>query len=223
MTGNVERKTSGEFGTDVSCTGCVIPECLGCSLLVNELLRKSTEPSSSGNFWARYAALFAQTTAWWWRFYTCVENAVAGTEFRLVGNFQQNNMWVMLSVWCLKCCSVMEALLMQHQRRCTVVSAGGMAWEGGLAGKCCWTTVPVTPKLGRPYTTRRGYEMHISEQQNTILTKCTKMTEETHRRHGMNGNDSGAPAAVTTIKEECPNRNSHRQGGRLKFFKGNER
>lgn len=47
------------------------------------------------------------------------------------------------------------------------------------------------------------------------------MTEETHRRYGMNGNDSGA-AATATVKEECP-RNSYGQGGRLKFFKGNAR
>lgn len=49
------------------------------------------------------------------------------------------------------------------------------------------------------------------------------MTEETHRRYGMNGNDCAGAATTTaaaaTIKEECP-RNSYGQGGRLKFFKG---
>ncbi|XP_063905288.1 uncharacterized protein LOC135124273 isoform X2 [Zophobas morio] len=57
--------------------------------------------------------------------------------------------------------------------------------------------------------------MHISETRqssNTILTKCSKMTEEKHKRHGMNGNADGA------IKEE-PLKNNYVQGGRLKFFK----
>lgn len=60
-----------------------------------------------------------------------------------------------------------------------------------------------------------GYEMHISEYQkspNTILTKCAKMTEESCRRHGMNGNADGG-------KEDCP-RTTCTQGGRLKFYKG---
>ncbi|CAH1116821.1 unnamed protein product [Phaedon cochleariae] len=57
--------------------------------------------------------------------------------------------------------------------------------------------------------------MHISEFQpssNTILTKCSKMTEEGHRLHGMNGN------ADRNIKEEC-HKTNYGQGGRLKFFK----
>ncbi|XP_023014688.1 transcriptional corepressor hairless [Leptinotarsa decemlineata] len=57
--------------------------------------------------------------------------------------------------------------------------------------------------------------MHISEFQlssNTILTKCSKMTEEGHRVHGMNGN------ADRNIKEEC-HKTNYGQGGRLKFFK----
>ncbi|KAJ8942629.1 hypothetical protein NQ318_013342 [Aromia moschata] len=57
--------------------------------------------------------------------------------------------------------------------------------------------------------------MHISEfqpPQNTILTKCSKMTEEGHRLHGMNGN------ADRNIKEEC-HKTNYGQGGRLKFFK----
>lgn len=57
--------------------------------------------------------------------------------------------------------------------------------------------------------------MHISEPQpspNNILTKCSKMTEEGHRRHGING-------SVDRIsKEECHKAN-YAQGGRLKFFK----
>lgn len=57
--------------------------------------------------------------------------------------------------------------------------------------------------------------MHISESQlpSNILTKCSKMTEEGHRLHGMNGN------ADRNIKEECQKTN-YGQGGRLKFFKG---
>ncbi|XP_008195936.1 uncharacterized protein H isoform X1 [Tribolium castaneum] len=57
--------------------------------------------------------------------------------------------------------------------------------------------------------------MHISESRqssNTILTKCSKMTEEKHKRHGMNGNADGV------IKDEPP-KTSYVQGGRLKFFK----
>lgn len=60
------------------------------------------------------------------------------------------------------------------------------------------------------------YEMHISEcgqPSNIILTKCSKMTEERHSRHGMNGNGDGG------LKEDSPKTN-HAQGGRLKFFKG---
>lgn len=75
----------------------------------------------------------------------------------------------------------------------------------------------MTPKGRLPYGTL--YEMHISDiaTTNPILTKCTKMTEEGRKRHGMNGNtDGGAPV----IKEEAP-RNTYGQGGRLKFFKGN--
>lgn len=59
------------------------------------------------------------------------------------------------------------------------------------------------------------YEMHISVPQtspNNILTKCSKMTEESHRRHGMNG-------SVDRISKECHKPN-YGQGGRLKFFKG---
>ncbi|KAF7284919.1 hypothetical protein GWI33_017399 [Rhynchophorus ferrugineus] len=58
--------------------------------------------------------------------------------------------------------------------------------------------------------------MHISEPQTSpntiILTKCSKMTEEGHRRYGMNGNVDRIP------KEECHKPN-YGQGGRLKFFK----
>jgi len=60
------------------------------------------------------------------------------------------------------------------------------------------------------------YEMHISDPQpppNNILTKCAKMTEENHRRHGMNGN-------VDKNSKEC-HKSNYGQGGRLKFFKGN--
>lgn len=39
------------------------------------------------------------------------------------------------------------------------------------------------------------------------------MTEEKHKRHGMNGNADGV------IKDETP-KNNYLQGGRLKFFKG---
>lgn len=57
--------------------------------------------------------------------------------------------------------------------------------------------------------------MHISEpqpSQTNILTKCSKMTEEGHRRHGING-------SVDRIsKEEC-HKTNYGQGGRLKFFK----
>ncbi|XP_072386007.1 uncharacterized protein H isoform X1 [Diabrotica undecimpunctata] len=56
--------------------------------------------------------------------------------------------------------------------------------------------------------------MHISEIQHpstTILTKCTKMSEEGHK-FGMNGN------ADRNIKEEC-HKTNYGQGGRLKFFK----
>ncbi|CAG9766265.1 unnamed protein product [Ceutorhynchus assimilis] len=57
--------------------------------------------------------------------------------------------------------------------------------------------------------------MHISDHQtsteNNILTKCSKMTEENHRRHGMNG-------SVDRIPKECHKPN-YGQGGRLKFFK----
>lgn len=58
------------------------------------------------------------------------------------------------------------------------------------------------------------YEMHISDPQpppNNILTKCAKMTEENHRRHGMNGN-------VDKNSKEC-HKSNYGQGGRLKFFK----
>ncbi|XP_050294573.1 uncharacterized protein LOC126734840 isoform X2 [Anthonomus grandis grandis] len=53
--------------------------------------------------------------------------------------------------------------------------------------------------------------MHISKVQNTILTKCTNMSEESHRRYGMNG-------AAERIPKECHKPN-YGQGGRLKFFK----
>jgi hypothetical protein len=59
--------------------------------------------------------------------------------------------------------------------------------------------------------------MHISDSRqssNTILTKCSKMTEEKHKRHGMNGNADGH------VKDE-PLKTNYVQGGRLKFFKGN--
>lgn len=64
------------------------------------------------------------------------------------------------------------------------------------------------------------YEMRIADSQeasNINWTKCSKMTEEGHRRHGMNGNTDGGAVAP---KEECP-RSAYNQGGRLKFFKGN--
>lgn len=68
-----------------------------------------------------------------------------------------------------------------------------------------------------PYGIR--YEMYIADLQpynRTILTKCSKMTEEGHnRRHGMNGNAVDG----SFIKEECSKTN-YVQGGRLKFFKG---
>lgn len=57
--------------------------------------------------------------------------------------------------------------------------------------------------------------MHISKYQLPLpnnLTKCSKMTEEGHQLHGMNGNTDGK------IKD-C-NKSNNRQGGRLKFFKG---
>lgn len=41
------------------------------------------------------------------------------------------------------------------------------------------------------------------------------MTEEKHKRHGMNG----TTAADGVIKEEAP-KSGYVQGGRLKFFKG---
>uniref|UniRef100_A0AAR5P6I2 Protein hairless n=1 Tax=Dendroctonus ponderosae TaxID=77166 RepID=A0AAR5P6I2_DENPD len=55
--------------------------------------------------------------------------------------------------------------------------------------------------------------MHIPDLQTSpnILTKCSKMTEESHRRHGMNG-------SVDRISKECHKAN-YGQGGRLKFFK----
>ncbi|KAL1513613.1 hypothetical protein ABEB36_003004 [Hypothenemus hampei] len=56
--------------------------------------------------------------------------------------------------------------------------------------------------------------MHISDVQtspNNILTKCSKMTEESHRRHGMNG-------SVDRNSKEC-HKSNYGQGGRLKFFK----
>ncbi|KAF2900800.1 hypothetical protein ILUMI_05400 [Ignelater luminosus] len=62
------------------------------------------------------------------------------------------------------------------------------------------------------------YEMRIADSQeasNINWTKCSKMTEEGHRRHGMNGNTDGGAVAP---KEECP-RSAYSQGGRLKFFK----
>lgn len=40
------------------------------------------------------------------------------------------------------------------------------------------------------------------------------MTEEKHKRHGMNGNADGH------VKDE-PLKTNYVQGGRLKFFKGN--
>ncbi|CAH1099623.1 unnamed protein product [Psylliodes chrysocephalus] len=57
--------------------------------------------------------------------------------------------------------------------------------------------------------------MHISSEiqhpSTTILTKCTKMSEEGHK-FGMNGN------VDRNIKEEC-HKTNYGQGGRLKFFK----
>ncbi|XP_066139176.1 protein hairless isoform X1 [Euwallacea fornicatus] len=56
--------------------------------------------------------------------------------------------------------------------------------------------------------------MHISDSQSSptnILTKCVKMTEESHRRYGMNG-------SVDRNSKECHKPN-YGQGGRLKFFK----
>lgn len=59
--------------------------------------------------------------------------------------------------------------------------------------------------------------MHISEPHTApnsahILTKCSKMTEEGHKRHGMNGN-------VDRISKEQGHKTNYGQGGRLKFFK----
>lgn len=56
--------------------------------------------------------------------------------------------------------------------------------------------------------------MRISESQvpSNIATKCSKMSEEVHRLHGVNGN-------VDRNIKECQKPN-YGQGGRLKFFKG---
>lgn len=56
-------------------------KCLECSLMVNELFTKSTEPSSSRNFWPRYAA----QTAWWWRFIRM--EIGSGNWFSIAGKF----------------------------------------------------------------------------------------------------------------------------------------
>lgn len=64
--------------------------------------------------------------------------------------------------------------------------------------------------------------MHISESRespNTILTKCAKMNENSHKKLGINGNSDGT---VVKAKEETP-KNYYvppTSGGRLKFFKG---
>ncbi|KAK9884030.1 hypothetical protein WA026_004963 [Henosepilachna vigintioctopunctata] len=63
--------------------------------------------------------------------------------------------------------------------------------------------------------------MHISElreSQNTILTKCAKMNEDSHKRLSINGNSDGT---VVKVKEEI-SKNVYvppAAGGRLKFFK----
>lgn len=62
-------------------------------------------------------------------------------------------------------------------------------------------------------------EMHIQERSNTILTTCTKMTEEVDRRHGMNGNSSGKGTNEDVTLQNSSQSNSKTSGGRLKFFK----
>ncbi|KAL3280442.1 hypothetical protein HHI36_023933 [Cryptolaemus montrouzieri] len=60
--------------------------------------------------------------------------------------------------------------------------------------------------------------MRISESRespNTILTKCAKMNEDSHKRLCINGNSD---RTVVKVREESP-KNSCVPGGRLKFFK----
>ncbi|XP_018327822.1 uncharacterized protein LOC108738752 [Agrilus planipennis] len=75
--------------------------------------------------------------------------------------------------------------------------------------------IVMTPRGLSPLQVR--YEMRIADQKecNIISTKCSKMSEETYRRHGTNGSLDGRNV---TVKEDCPS-TPYNQGGRLKFFK----